>query len=94
MKFPKRLTKCLNYHLDFSTFFILDIIPRKDRNTIVLVVPKKIREHSYCGILLADNQGHWYPDCEQMLDAAVELGYISGLKRLLLRHRCKHLGGQ
>lgn len=94
MKFPKRLTKCLDYHLDLSTFFILDIIPRKDRSTIVLVVPKKVREHSYCGILLADNQGHWYPDFEQMLDAAITFGYIGRLKKVLLRHRYKHLCGQ
>ena len=91
MKFPKRLTKCLDYHIDFSTFYVLDIIPRKNRSTIVFIVPKKVSEHSYCGILLGDNSGHWYPDYEQMLDAAAGLGYISGLKRLLLRHRCRRI---
>ena len=94
MKFPKRLTKCLNYHLDLSTFYVLDVIPRKGRNTVVLIVPKLIGEHSYCGILLESNQGHWYPSSEQMLDAAVKLGYISGLKRVLLRHRCKRIYGK
>ena len=91
MKFPKRLTKYLNYQIDHSTFFVLDIIPRKKRSTVVILVPKVVREHSYCGILLGNNGGHWYPDYEQMLDAAVGLGYISGLKRLLLRHRCRRI---
>ena len=94
MKFPKRLTKCLNYQLDLSTFYILDIIPRKGKSTVVLIVPKIIREHSYCGIRTGDIGGHWYPDCEQMLDAAVELGYISRLKRVLLRSRCKRIYGE
>ena len=94
MKFPKRLTKSLNYQLDLSTFYILDIIPRKGKSTVVLIVPKIIREHSYCGIRTGDIGGHWYPDREQMLDAAVELDYISRLKRILLRSRCKRIYGE
>ena len=94
MKFPKRLTKYLNYQIDHSTFFVLDIIPRKKRSTVVILVPKVVREHSYCGILLGDTAGRWYPSCEQMLDAAVKLGYISGLRRILLRHRCKRIYGK
>lgn len=94
MKFPKRLTKHLNYQIDHSTFFVLDIIPRKKRSTVVILVPKVVREHSYCGILLGDTAGHWYPSFEQMLDAAVELGYISGLRRILLRHRRKRIYGK
>ena len=94
MKFPKRLTKYLNCQIDHATFCVLDIIPRKNRSAVVLIVPKAVREHSYCGILLGDTATHWYPSFEQMLDSAVELGYISVLRRILLRHRRKRIYGK
>lgn len=91
MKFPNRLTKCLNYQLDFSTYFILEVIPRRKKNTVILIAPKFVKGYTYFGMLLNNNGGHWYPNYEQMLDAAVRLGYISGLKRILIRHRCKRI---
>ena len=52
MKFPNRLTKCLNYQLDFSTYFILEVIPRRKKNTVILIAPKFVKGHTYFGMLL------------------------------------------
>jgi len=90
MKFPRKLAKCLVGQIDFSTFYVLDVIPHKVHGSVVFLLPKMLTLHSYYGMSVGENC-HWYGTVEQMLDSAVQRKYIGKVKRAVLLLRVRRI---
>ena len=88
MKIPERITKCLVGQIDFSTFYVLDVIPNKAHGSVVIMLPKIITANTYYGMSVGE-QTYWYGTIERTLDEAKRCSYIGRVKRavLLLRAR-------
>lgn len=90
MKFPNKLTKCLVAQIDFSTFYVLDVVPNKAHGSVVFLLPKRITEHSYYGLAVGEKT-YWHGSVERMLDEAVRCNYIGRVKRAVLLRRVRRI---
>ena len=90
MKFPERLTKCLVAQIDFSTFYVLDVISHRVHKSVVLLLPKKRIVNAYYAMSVGEYT-HWYCSVESMLDMAVECKYIGRVRRAVLLLRARRI---
>lgn len=76
----------LKGNIDFSAFYILDVIPQNKENAVVLLAPIICGEYSYFNLQYKDNS-LWYGTIENMMEHCVHNRYISRLKAKILIHR-------
>ena len=79
--------------VDFDTFNLLAIIPRKGKGTIFMLVPKDYTRDKYFNLRFGGNS-FWYTSIDNLLDAAGEHCKISRFRRWLYRHRYFKLTGR
>ena len=72
--------------VDFDTFNLLAIIPRKGKGTIFMLVPKDYIKGKHFNLRFGGNS-YWYNSIDDLLDAAREYCKISRFHRWLYRHR-------
>ena len=86
-RFSKYLDRHLYGHVDFSTFYLLTIIPRKGKSAVILLAPRDGKSHTYFNLQYGDFS-LWYATLEDMLSAAKN---VCGLSRYQLwRCRCRY----
>ena len=89
MTISKRLEKHLRCEVDFGEFYLLDVIARKHKPTIVLLAPRKPETaNAFFGMKIKGN-GQWYVSLEHLLGTCVNVGYMSKLRAKLLTRRYK-----
>lgn len=72
--------------VDFDTFNLLAIIPRKGRGTVFMLVPKDYIGGKHFNLRF-DGNSFWYNSIDDLLDAAGEHCKISRFRRWLYRRR-------
>ena len=65
----KYLDQHLEGHIDFRTFHLLAIVPRKRKPAVILLAPKSSTPHSYFNLQYGQHS-MWYVSLEDMLSAA------------------------
>jgi len=76
----KLLDRYLRCSVDFSEFHLLDVIPKRNRETAVLLVPRHPeRQYSYYALVLHD-YSHWYCSFEALMRACRDLGYVGSIR--------------
>ena len=68
-RFSCYLDRHLHGHVDFSSFHLLAIIPRKKKPAVILLAPKDGRNHTYFNLQYGEFS-LWYGTLEDMLSAA------------------------
>ena len=89
MTISNRLQKQLCCEVDFGEFYLLDVITKKHKPTIVLLVPRRPEKaHTYFGMKNGET-GQWFCSLGSLLDACTNAHYIGKLraKRLIRRYR-------
>lgn len=70
--------------VDFDTFNLLAIIPRKGKGTIFMLVPKDCTRDKYFNLRFGGNS-FWYNSIDDLLDAARECCKLSRFRCRLYR---------
>ena len=79
--------------VDFDTFFLLAVIPRKGKGTILMLVPKDYIRGKHFNLRFGGNS-FWYNSLDDLLDAAGEYCKICRFRRWLYRRRYFKLTGR
>lgn len=80
----------LSGHIDFDTFWVLAVIKRKGKHSIILLAPKNIHRDIYFNLQNGE-QSLWYTSLENMLKVCTEHGYTSLIQNVLIKYRYKKL---
>lgn len=88
MQLSKKISNYLrNSHIDFGSFYILDIIPQNENDAVVLLAPKHGNEirHFHLQTKCTSN---YFSTVENLMIACVEYGYCkrSYADKLLEHH--------
>ena len=87
MTISKWLMKHLRCEVDFGEFYLLDVVVKRHKPTIVLLAPKNPdKEHAYWGIR-GEGRSQWYCSMDHMLETCVDSGYMSKLRAWYLTRR-------
>ena len=68
-RFSRYLDRHLYGHVDFSSFYLLAIIPRKKKPAVILLAPRDNQSRTYFNLQYGDFS-LWYATLEEMLTAA------------------------
>lgn len=84
------LNKHLQCYINFEEFYLLSILPRKDK-TLVFLAPI-VHKPGYSYFLLRIGTGsQYYPTLDTMLDAAISAKHITSRKASAIRRYYKRL---
>ena len=87
MTISKWLMKHLRCEVDFGEFYLLDVVVKRHKPTIVLLAPKNPdKEHAYWGIR-GEGRSQWYCSMDHMLETCVDSGYMSKQRARYLTRR-------
>ncbi len=88
MRLNRKIAHYLKDNIDFSEFYIVEIIPQNKTDALVLLAPLKTKEHSYFNMQYMD-KSHYYISFESMVNACIKYKYISKFKgkRLIKRYQ-------
>lgn len=77
-----------NVHCDIhlGKFLILDIIPRRNKDTVVMLIPIDASKNRYMTMRIG-NVGTWYCTIDQMMGYCTEQRIISPLRAAIIKHR-------
>ena len=78
--FSRYLDRHLRGHVDFSSFYLLAIIPRKEKAAVLLLAPKDGKSRTYFNLQYGE-YSMFYATLEDMLSAAQK---VCGLTRYQL----------
>lgn len=89
----KSINRRFHGSVDFDTFYLLAIIPRKDKNAIMLLVPKDRSKDKFFNLRYG-NYSTWYCSIDHLLDAAREYCKLGRFRCWLYRRRYFKLTGR
>lgn len=90
MRLNRKMLHFLKANIDFSSFYIVDIIPQNKKDAVVLLAPISEGEYSYFNLQYRD-KSHYYGTFESMLEACVHYKYVSKFKAKRIKKRYKKL---
>lgn len=83
MKLGKRMNHYLKGNIDFSAFYILEVIPQNLKYAVVLLAPTKNSPYSYFNLQYMD-KNLYYHSIEKMMEHCVDYGYVSSLRSKII----------
>lgn len=89
MNLSKRMAHYLKGNIDFSSFYIVDVIPQNKHNAVILLAPTIKEKYSHFNLQYKD-RSLYYGTIEGMMEQCITCGYISRLRaniRILQYHR-------